>query len=100
MIYYVISVSRENINKNLAVTVGKLHILSRLEGHDVKQRDRTFGSHFVAVFSHVIRINRMCCSCWNPEIKQNFCIIRTALTDKTPYDILCCLLNFSPRYRS
>jgi len=36
MIYYVISVSRQNINKTLVVTVDKLHILSRLEGHDVK----------------------------------------------------------------
>ena len=52
----------------------------------MKKRDRTFVSHFVAVFSHVIRINRMCCSCWNPEIKQNIYIILTAYIDKTPYE--------------
>jgi hypothetical protein len=89
MMYCVISVSKQNINKTRAITVGKLHILSRLEGHDVKQRDRTFVSHFVAVFSHVIRINRMCCSFRNPEIKQNVRIIRTAYTDKTQYENLC-----------
>jgi hypothetical protein len=95
MIYYLISVSKQNINKPGAVTVGKLHIISRLEGHDVKQRDWTLVNHFVAVFSHVIRINRMCCSCWNPEIKQNIYIILTAYTDKTPYEIMCYLLNSS-----
>jgi hypothetical protein len=96
MIYYLISVSKQNINKTSADTVGKLLIFSRLEGHYVKQRDRTFVSHFVAVFSHVIRMNRMCCSCWNPEIKQNVCIIHTACTDKTPYESMCYLLNFFP----
>jgi len=95
MVYYLISVSKQYINITRTVTVGKLHILSRLEGHDVKQRDRTFVSHFVAVFSHVIRINRMCCSCWNPEIKQNIYIIRTAYTDK----IMCYSLNLFPMYR-
>jgi hypothetical protein len=84
MIYYLISVSKQNINKTNAVTFGKLLIFTPLEGHYVKQRDRTFVNHFVAVFSHVIRINRMCCSCWNPEIKENVYIIRTSYTDKTP----------------
>ena len=91
MIYYLISASKQNINKTRAITFGKLHILSRLEGHDVKQRDRTFVSHFVAVFSHVIRINRMCCPCWNPEIKQNVCIIRNYTLTKhhTKICVIC-----------